>query len=251
MEDFSLLHSLFTGGNYYLIVRKIADYLDLESLKNLCLVDSICKRFLRELVDRKTRILRQSWLTTGPHHVATIMAEDISCPVVVCDDHEVFVVAFEPSIGWSAHVYCNASLGKKYKQCLYQVNKEDFPWTQFIGNSILSATFLIIIPSTPEHEVHLWRRNAGGLTKSGVVKQQMANRYSLAFNDEHFIMYRPALFTLYEAKAQDGLRKCWDYRSTPTAAEYYEKVIVKVMLTDKQRSFCGKKIWSTCTRYTF
>lgn len=235
MEEFSLLHGLFTGGNYYLVIRKIVDYLDLQSLKNLIRASSFCQAHLQEFLDLKTLTLRHSWLTTGSssHHVATITDEDINCPVVVCDDLEVFVVAFEPTIGWSAHVYCSLSLAKKYKQCLYQVDKGDFSWTQFIGNSMLSKHFLIIAPSTPEHEVHLWRRNASGLTRSGVVKQQMANRYSLAVNDKyHLVMYRPVLFTLFEATADFGLKKCWDYRTA--ANSYLDKVIVKVMFSNKQ-----------------
>jgi hypothetical protein len=75
---------------------------------------------------------------------------------------EVFVVSFEPTLGWSAHVL-NNTLSIKYTQVLYPVDKEDFPWTQFVGNCCLTKNFLVVTPTTPGHEIHLWTRGQASL----------------------------------------------------------------------------------------
>ena len=163
MEDFNLLHGLLDTGDYYFIVRQIIDHLDLESLHNWSLVNRTCYSYLKPLLIRKTNNLRRSWLKANKKSsesaIETITGDDINYPTVICDDTEVILVAFEPTRGWLAHVYRTVSLDRKYTQCLYRVDNEDFPWTQFIGNCSLSRKFLIVTPTTPEHELHLWSRH--------------------------------------------------------------------------------------------
>lgn len=93
------------------------------------------------------------------------IGDKITHPTVVCDDREVILVAFDPTTGWCAHVYNTTFLTRKYFQCLYRVDNEDFPWTQFIGNCSLSSKFLIVTPTTAEHELHLWSREERSLGK--------------------------------------------------------------------------------------
>ena len=152
------------------------------------------------------------------------------------------IVAFEATIGWSVHVYLSSS-GLKHKQniqCLYRVDKNDFPWTEFIGNCTLSNRFLIITPTTAEHEIHLWRRSpkSHGLagTPPMIIKQQMSDRYANLTCDYYTVLYRNNRFTLYNVEHQ--VKPCWTY--SVHAGEYAERVINKVVSIDLNK---GILVW--------
>ena len=160
---------------------------------------------------------------------------------IVCDEHEVMIVAFEATIGWSVHVYLSSSnlKHKQNKQCLYRVDKNDFPWTQFIGNCALSSRFLIITPTTAEHEIHLWRRQMKNHDLSGtpmIIKQQMSDRYANLTRDYYALLYRNNLFTLYNVEKE--VKTCWTY--SVYAGEYAERVIMKVVCIDLEK---GILVW--------
>ena len=221
MEKTNLLHCLLLSGNYHIIVEKIVSYLDLTSLQNLSQVDKTCHSYLKPLVNKLTTSLRRSWLSSGIAglNVITEIRDDcINYPIVVCDDSEIILFAFDPNIGWSAHVYSSNTLGKRFAQCLYNVHNVDkasldFPWTQFVGNVCLSSKYLLITPTTPEHQIHFWMRLENKFPSSPLtIKHQMADRYANLMYDSFFLVYRTNLFSLY--KIQDGanVMRCWSYR---------------------------------------
>lgn len=230
--EFNLFYSLFEAGNYHLIVREILDFLDLESIYSLSLVNRSCYKFLKPFVQNKRRLLRQSWLRSSrKEKVLSIQSSDIKYPSIVCDDTELILVAFDAKQGWSAHVFRISTLDLIFVQCLYRVDSDDLAWTQFIGNCTLSRRFLVITPTTAEHELHLWRRSASEfIGPPMVIKQQMSDRYANTCYDYYVIVYRSSLFSLYSAE-KDPVVKCWSY--TVYTGEYVEKMIMKVVKADK------------------
>lgn len=227
-EDFSLLEELFRFGTYHLAVRKILDLLELESLIKLSQVNKIFYARLREDTERRRRFLRESWLNPTNKQrkrLSVLQGQDMTEPTVVCDETDLVVIAFDPRSGWSSHHFRIASLSLKFSQCLYRVDTDDFPWTQFIGNCSLSRNFLVITPTTPEHEIHLWKRQDESLLGPLVIKQQMSDRYANVIFDNYILMYRTSLFSLFKAHDKEVI-KCWSYSGSKEVAE---TAIVKIV----------------------
>ncbi len=237
MEDFNIFHGLFASGDYHVVVDKLLALLDLDTLINLSLVDKCCYAFLRPLISARRTSLRHCWLSSSVKSVSTIA--DLKYPIVVCDDQDLVVVAFDAKIGWSAHVLRAATLSLKFAQCLYRVDKEEFPWTQFIGNCTLSKSFLIITPSTAEHEIHLWNRKDKSLCGPPmVIKQQMSDRYANLTYNNYVIVYRTSLFSVYFANLEtNSIAERWTY--SVYTGEYVEKTIMKVVKADER----GVVVW--------
>ena len=76
MDDFNLLFGLFETGDYFYVVQRIIEYLDLDSLYNLSLVNKSCNLHLKTYVYRKRSDLRRGWLrshrTTKNESLVTI-----------------------------------------------------------------------------------------------------------------------------------------------------------------------------------
>ena len=88
-------------------------------------------------------------------------------------------------------------MNSKYVQCLYKMENNDFSWSQFIGNCSLSDKFLVVTPTTPKHEIHLWCRENRLHGPPMVIKQQMSDRFANFVFQNHVVMYRNNLVTLY------------------------------------------------------
>ncbi len=235
----NLLHSLLEAGDFSVILDKIFGYLDLESLHNLSKVNRLCNLHVSSILESRTRKLKQSWLSTGDGYTVrqNLNAVEwslskLSNPRVVCDDNEVFVVAFDPARGWMVHTYTSVCLTYVSQQCLYAVDKEDFPWSQYIGHVSLSTGYLVITPSTAGHEIHLWKRSPSGLSSSKVViRQQMADRYSAVLYNNKVAMYRSTQFSLYEMEenengsGEEEAVKRWSYWVNVQSGRAIKKVV--------------------------
>ena len=88
-------------------------------------------------------------------------------------------------------------MNSKYVQCLYKMDNNDLPWSQFIGNCSLSDKFLVVTPTTPKHEIHLWCRENRLLGPPMVIKQQMSDRFANFVFQNYIVMYRTNLVSLY------------------------------------------------------
>ena len=60
--------------------------------------------------------MRQSWLNSGLQFTTELQDDAIRYPVVVCDDSDIILFAFDPNIGWSAHVFSSITLKKRFQQ---------------------------------------------------------------------------------------------------------------------------------------
>ena len=122
------------------------------------------------------------------------------------------ILSFQPSVGWSVQGFPSRNWHHRiFTQCLYQIDKEEYPWTQFIGNVSLSKKFLVVTPTTPEHEIHLWRRLKSGLTDTHLtIKQQMADQYANLAFEFYIVVYRHSLYTLFDAEHFE-LKSVWSY----------------------------------------
>ena len=251
-EEFSLLQALLQEGNYPVVIDLILQNLpDLEDLQNLCLVNHTCYNYFRAYVQGKTNYLRQSWLNSKHPYEFRHLSFVGTYPTVVCDNSCVMIVSFQPSVGWSVQCFQTQDLDRPiFVQSLYQVDKEDFPWTQFIGNCSLSKRFLVITPTTAEHEIHLWRRlKFAGLSSSHMtIKQQMADRYANLHFEYFIILYRHSLYTLFNAE-QSHLKSVWDYNVR--SGEYAERIIVKVVVADKFGILHWEKVKSLVSAFGF
>ena len=251
-EEFSLLQALLQEGNYPVVIDLILQNLpDLEDLQSLCLVNHTCYNYFRAYVQGKTNYLRQSWLNSKHPYEFRHLSFAGTYPTVVCDNSCVMIVSFQPSVGWSVQCFQTQDLDRPiFVQSLYQVDKEDFPWTQFIGNCSLSKRFLVITPTTAEHEIHLWRRlKFAGLSSSHLtIKQQMADRYANLHFEYFVILYRHSLYTLFNAE-QSHLKSVWDYNVR--SGEYAERIIVKVVVADKFGILHWEKVKSLVSAFGF
>ena len=211
---FSLLQELLQAGNYAVVMDLIVQDLDLEDLQNLCLVNKLCYDYFRAYVHGKTCFLRNAWLNSKhPYDYHRMDSKTFGTyPSIVCDDSLVMILSFRPSVGWSVQGFQSRNWHHRiFTQCLYPVDKEEFPWTQFIGNVSLSKRFLVVTPTTPEHEIHLWRRLKSGLSDTHLtIKQQMADRYANLAFEFYIVVYRHSLYTLFDAEHSE-LKSVWSY----------------------------------------
>lgn len=214
-----LLYLLLETGNYVGIVQQILACLDIGSLQSLCSVDTLCSLRLGPFLHQRKKQYRLNWL----HYIndkSKVLLDEKSAastnPVIVCDEVDVCVICFDSRQGWNVHSWDATTLEFKFKQCLYNLDAlRDFYYTQYIGNVQISKHFLVVTPTTPGHEVHLWRRlGPTGLSRAFVViRQQLKDRFSAVLHNFKILLYRQTLFSVYDAETSSTkAQKCWTYR---------------------------------------
>ena len=85
----------------------------------------------------------------------------------------------------------------KFVQCLYKMDSNDFPWSQYVGNCSISTKFLVVTPTTAKHEINLWSRENHLRGPPLIIKQQMSDRFANFVFQYNIVMYRKNLVSLY------------------------------------------------------